>query len=76
MRWHLNRLFSALNVASHINSKLHNNITPNPNHYSFQPPALLLKYELNSQRMGFYSERQASTDELELLCKNIAVVHK
>ena len=60
MRWHLNRIFSAFNLASYIISKLHNNITPNPHHYTFQEAALLIKYELNSKRMSFYSERCAS----------------
>jgi len=76
MRWHLNRIFSAFNLASHIIGLLHNNITPTPNHYTFQEAALLIKYELNSKMMSFYSERLASEDELELLCRDITVVQK
>lgn len=57
MRWHLNRLFSALNLGSHIATKVHDNITPQPKHFTFTPPSLLIKYELNSKRMSFYSER-------------------
>lgn len=60
MRWHLNRLFSSLNVGSHVISKVHNNITPDPKHYTFNIPSTLIKYELNSKRVSFYSSREAN----------------
>jgi hypothetical protein len=60
MRWHLNRLFSALNLASHVASKLHDDIIPTPSHYTFQPPSLVIRYELNCKRISFYNERPAT----------------
>jgi hypothetical protein len=59
MRWHLNRLFSALNVGSHVASKINDNIVPKPKHYTFAPPSLLINYELNAKRMSFFSERDS-----------------